>query len=149
MKKILLLLYIAFFSLSLHGQPFIVVWPDEAGDVKAQIAELLQHQWFHPDEDDIPFYRPEGRDWAYTFHTFSVWDTTHFTTIFPRQYKSYPPFILEKIGCWNLAKIRKDISHSCGRRWRGRRRFGEVLHHLLGSFLEERKQKDGQGNVYS
>lgn len=150
MRKTVFFLCSLCLSISLSAQQFIVVWPDEAEDIKAYNLELLQHAWFHVDDYDIPFYRPERKDWAYTFHTIFVQDTAHFKTNFPRRYQSYPPFILEIIGYWNLDHMQKDISHSCGKRWRSRRKFEDVLQYLLGpSFKIMEQPRNRQENMFS
>lgn len=138
------------FSLPARGQSFVVVWPDEAGDARLTEMRLtFDSGMYDPDFGDVPWYRPQDRDWAYTFHTVAVRDTTNFATAFPRMRKSFPPYVLETVGAWNLEESEKELSKAYGRRWRSARRFVKVLRGLLGPSFSERKGKGWHGNAYT
>ena len=132
------------------GQPFVVVWPDEAGDARLREMRLVFDSGMHgSDFGDAPWYRPQDRDWAYTFHTVLVRDTMNFSESFPRLQKSYPPYVLETVGTWNLEQSEKEFSEAYGRRWRSARRFVKVLRGLLGPSFAERKGEGWHGNAYT
>lgn len=145
MKKVMLVLALLAGG-SVSAQDFIVGWPDQAGDDRAEEVRHTGELWviYVPGRDACRF-RPRGMNLAFTFHAFSVKDTTDFMKTFPTRKDSFTAFVVEELARWNLEEEEEAFARIFGRRWRTQWRFEKVMRGLLGeTFGRGEAWKDGE-----
>ena len=113
MKKVMLVLALLAGG-SVSAQDFIVGWPDQAGDDRAEEVRHTGELWviYVPDRDACRF-RPRGMNLAFTFHAFSVEDTTDFMKTFPTRKDSFTAFVVEELARWNLEE-EEEVKEDAG-----------------------------------